>query len=37
MKEATKITTPLNEEKVIQLKAGDFVNRVYLCCQRCCP
>ncbi|MCJ7789663.1 MAG: fumarate hydratase C-terminal domain-containing protein, partial [Candidatus Atribacteria bacterium] len=26
MKEATKITTPLNEEKVIQLKAGDFVN-----------
>ena len=26
MKEAIKITTPLNEEKVIQLKAGDFVN-----------
>jgi fumarate hydratase subunit beta len=26
MKEAIKITTPLNEKKVIQLKAGDFVN-----------
>ena len=25
MKEAKKITTPLNEEKVIQLKAGDLV------------
>ena len=25
MKEAIKITTPLNEEKVIQLKTGDFV------------
>lgn len=26
MKEAIKITSPLDEEKVIQLKAGDFVN-----------
>jgi len=26
MKEVIKITTPLDEEKVIQLKAGDFVN-----------
>ncbi len=26
MREAIKIITPLNEEKVIQLKAGDFVN-----------
>jgi len=26
MKEAIKITTPLDDEKVIQLKAGDFVN-----------
>jgi len=26
MKEAIKITTPLDERKVIQLKAGDFVN-----------
>ena len=26
MKEAIKIITPLDEEKVIQLKAGDFVN-----------
>jgi fumarate hydratase subunit beta len=26
MKEEIKITTPLDEERVIQLKAGDFVN-----------
>ncbi|MBA7552081.1 L(+)-tartrate dehydratase subunit beta [subsurface metagenome] len=26
MKEAIKITTPLDDEKVIQLKAGDLVN-----------